>query len=233
MSSILAKGDRYILRYFRKYGFNNVKLTLYIMDKSSTTKDILKLEEYYITELSSSNSLNIEKIPGSGYHKPMSEEARKLLRKIRGQPFYVYDIQTKSLIFIFESKQFAYNEINIDHRTLNNCFYNGNLFLNRFLFCIEPVTEFVFESIITIEQLKILIKDQRLLIKSIQHNSKPIYVESKDNPNLNKIFNSIGEFARYVKGDRSTIREYLNKNKNGLYRGKWKIEFFNKDKDKC
>lgn len=150
----------------------------------------------------------------------MSEEARQKLRKIRGQPFYVYDIQTKSLIFIFDSKQFAYNEINIDHRTLDNCLYNGGLFLNRFFFSIEPITEFVFESLITIESLKILIKDQRLLTKSIQHNSKPIYVENKDNSNLNKVFNSISEFARFIKGDRSTIRAYLYKNKKGLYRGK-------------
>jgi len=158
----------------------------------------------------------------------MSDEARQKLRKIRGQSFYVYDIQTKSLIFIFDSKNFAYNEINIDHRTLDGCLYNGDLFLDKFLFSIEPITEFVFESLVSIDALKILIKDQRLLFKSIQRTSKPVYVENKDNSNLNKIFNSISEFARFVKGDRGTIREYLNKNKKGLYRGKWKIEYLNK-----
>jgi cytochrome c/quinol oxidase subunit I/GIY-YIG catalytic domain-containing protein len=75
MPSILAKADRYVLRYFRKHGFSNVKLTLFIMNESVTIKDILKLEEYYIKELSSNNSLNIESIPGSGYPKSMSEEA--------------------------------------------------------------------------------------------------------------------------------------------------------------
>lgn len=48
MPSILSKADRYVLRYFRKYGFNNVKLTLYVMNELVTIKDILKLEEYYI-----------------------------------------------------------------------------------------------------------------------------------------------------------------------------------------
>src|SRR5277367_672467 len=219
MPSILSKADRYVLRYFRKYGFNNVKLTLLVMDKIVTIKDILKLEEYYIKS-STEGTLNIEREPGSGYHKPMSEEARTKLRKIRGLPFYVYDIQIKTLIFIFDSKQFAYNEINIDHRTLNNCLYNGEIFLNKFLFSIEPITEFVFESLVSLEQLKTLIKDQRFLNKSNQLNSKVIYVENKDNPNLNKKFNSISEFARFVKGDRSTIREYLKGNKKGLYRGK-------------
>ena len=31
MPSILANGDRRVLRYFKKYGFKNVKLILYIL----------------------------------------------------------------------------------------------------------------------------------------------------------------------------------------------------------
>jgi hypothetical protein len=220
MPSILAKADRYVLRYFKKYGFNNINLTLYIINDLATVKDILSLEEYFINQLSKNNSLNIETVSGSGYHKPMSEEAHLKLRKLRGKPFYVYDIQSKSLIFIFDSKQFAYDQINIDHRTLDNCLYNGELFLDKFLLSIEPINEFVFESLISLEELKILIKDQRFLLNSIQINSKSIYVENIDNPILNKKFDSISDFARSVKGDRSTIREYINGKKKGLYRGK-------------
>ena len=36
MPSILVKGDRRVLRYFNKYGFNNVTLTLYILPDSSS-----------------------------------------------------------------------------------------------------------------------------------------------------------------------------------------------------
>lgn len=93
--------------------------------------------------------LNIENIPGSGFQLPMSEEARIKLRKLRGQIFYVYDTNTKTLIFIFDSKQFAYDNINIDHRTLNDCLYEGNLYLNRFMFSLEPISEFVYEPIIS------------------------------------------------------------------------------------
>ena len=35
-----------------------------------------------------------------GYHKPMSEEAKIMLRQLRGIPIYIYDTTTKSLIFI-------------------------------------------------------------------------------------------------------------------------------------
>ena len=153
----------------------------------------------------------------------MSEEARNKLRKLRGKAFYVYDILSKSLIFIFDSKQFAYNNINIDHSTLDNCLYNGDLYLDRFIFTLEPLLEFNFESLINLEELKILIKEQRYKFKTKQLTSKVIYVENKYNSLLNKQFNSISEFAKSVKGDRSTIRDYVNGKKTGLYRGQWKI----------
>jgi hypothetical protein len=216
MPSILAKTDRYVLRYFKKYGFKDVNLILYIMKDSSTIKKILYLEEYFIKKYSKNKLLNIELIP---YHLPMSEEAKNKLRKIRGQPFYVYDNLSKSLIFIFDSKQYAYNNINIDHRTLDECLYEGKLYLDRFLFTLEPLLEFSFESLINLEELQNLIIEQRYKFKIKQPASKIINVENKYNPLLNKQFNSISEFAKSVKGDRSTIRDYVNGKKLGLYRG--------------
>jgi hypothetical protein len=149
----------------------------------------------------------------------MSEEARNKLRKIRGEAFYLYDNLSKSLIFIFDSKQYAYDNINIDHRTLDKGLYEGKLYLDRFLFTLEPLLEFSFESLINIKELKILITEQRYKFKIKQPASKIIYVENKYNPLLNKQFNSISEFAKSVKGDRGTIRDYVNGNKIGLYRG--------------
>lgn len=219
MPSILAKADRYVLRYFKKYGFKDVNLILYIMKDSSTIKEILNLEEYFIKKYSKNKLLNIELVPRSGYHLPMSEEAKNKLRKIRGQPFYVYDNLSKSLIFIFDSKQYAYNNINIDHRTLDECLYDGKLYLDRFLFTLEPLLEFSFESLINLEELQNLIIEQRYKFKIKQPASKIINVENKYNPLLNKQFNSISEFANSVKGDRSTIRDYVNGKNTGLYRG--------------
>lgn len=231
MPSILAKADRYVLRYFKKYGFKEVNLILYIMKDSSNIKKILILEEYFIKKYSKNKLLNIEIVPKSGYKNknlPMSEEARNKLRKIKDQAFYVYDNLSKSLIFIFDSKQYAYDNINIDHRTLEDCLYNGNLYLDRFLFTLEPLLEFNFESLVNIEELKILIIEQRYKFKIKQPNSKIIYVENKCNPSLNKQFNSISEFAKNVKGDRSTIRDYVNGKKTGLYRKQWKITLIKK-----
>jgi hypothetical protein len=227
MPSILNKADRYVLRYFKKYGFNNVNLILHICKDTITISKILGLEEKFIREYSSNKLLNIETVPRSGYHLPMSEEARDKLRKIRGQAFYVYDNLSKSLIFIFDSKQYAYNNIKLDHRTLDSCLYNGNLYLDRFLFTLEPLLEFSFENLISIEELILLITEERYKFKVKQPASKMIYVENISNPLLNKYFDSISEFARSVKGDKSTIRSYVNGKKIGLYRGKWKITLIN------
>jgi hypothetical protein len=218
MPSILSKADRRVLRYFNKYGFKDVKLSLYILEDNASIEDVLSLEKYYIDYYPKDSLLNIETIPRSGFHLPMSEEARNKLRKLRGQVFYVYDSTSKSLIFIFDSKQFAYDNINIDHRTLNNCLYEGYLFLNRFMFSLEPINDFVYEQLISLEKLKTLIKEQRYTQKSIKSSSKKLYVENITNPSLNREFDSISQFANYVKGDRGTIRSCINLSK--LYRGK-------------
>lgn len=223
MPSILAKADRKVLRYFNKYGFKDVKLILYILNEDATINDILSLEKFYIDSYSKNNLLNVETTPGSGFHLPMSEEARLKLRQLRGQVFYVYDTNTKTLIFIFDSKQFAYDNINLDHKTLNKCLYDDFLFLNRFKFSIEPIKEFIYESLISLDDLKFIIKEQRYSQKSIQSSSKKIYVENIKNNVLNREFDSISQFAKYVKGDRSTIRSHINK--NSLYRSIWKIYF--------
>jgi hypothetical protein len=140
MPSILSKADSRVLRSFNKYGFKYVKLSLYILDDTATIDDVLKLEKYYKDSLPKNSILNIETTPRSGFPLPLSEEARIKLRKLRGQVFYVYDTSTKTLISIFDSKQFAYENINIDPRTLNNCLYEGSLYLNRFMFSLEPIS---------------------------------------------------------------------------------------------
>ena len=134
MPSILAQSNRRVLRYFNKYGFKNVKLTLLVMEPFSTWDQVIELEQYYIDFLSP--DLNVDFIAGGyfGYHEPMSQEARDKLRKERGTPIYIYDTMTKALIFVSDSKQWLYSNLRMDHRTLDNCLLNGSLYLNRFYF---------------------------------------------------------------------------------------------------
>lgn len=73
MPSILAQSNRRFLRYFNKYGFKIVKLTLLVMEPSSTWDQVIELEQYYIDFLSP--DLNVDFIAGGyfGYHEPMSQ----------------------------------------------------------------------------------------------------------------------------------------------------------------
>jgi hypothetical protein len=152
MPSILAKADRRVLRYFNKYGFSNVKLTLLILDSDAIYLQVIELEQYNFDLLSP--KLNVDLVAGgyNGYHKPMSEKARDRLRKLRGTPIFIYDIITKSLIFISDSKQWLIN-IGIYPNIINNCLVNGKLYLNRFWFSIDFISEFPFESLLTLEEL--------------------------------------------------------------------------------
>ena len=226
MPSVLAKSDRKVIRYFNKYGFKDVDLTLFIMDSDCTWNQVIELEQYFINTLKP--NLNVDLIAGgySGYHYPMSEKAKKKLRVLRGTPIYIYDTTSKSLIFISDSKQWLYDNLKIHHVSLGNCLSNGNLYLDRFFFSLDIISEFPFEAIMDFDELKILIEKTRLEYRPNQARSdarKTILAENILHPNLTKTYRSIGDLSRQLKGDRGTIRNYINGNKTGLYRGQWKF----------
>ena len=232
MPSILANAERRVLRYFKKYGFKDVKLILYILSKESTLEQTIELEQYFIDIYSYTNSLlNVDLVAGGrkGTHTPMSLETRERLRKQRGIAFFVYDIIIHSLIYKFQSKQQAYDSIHIDYSTLNNCLNNGTIYLNRFMFSIEVINEFPFEYFVSLQDLKNMIQEKQIEKREIQIKSKKIYAENIKQPNLSKVFNSISSFAKAVKGDRGTIRSYINDNKKkeSLYRKQWKLTEIN------
>lgn len=222
MPSILANADRRVLRYFRKYGFKDVKLLIYILPNYVTLKEVIQLEQHFINEYRTRYTLlNVDLVAGGieGTHTAMSLEARNRLRRMKGTAFFVYDIYTHSLIFIFESKEQAYRNIHINHTTLTDCLYNGSKYLNRFLFSMDIISELPFISLISIEELKSLIMKKQLEHKSIQSKSVKIFAKNVINPKLSKEYNSINSFVKAVKGDRQTIRLYLEEShKNKLYR---------------
>lgn len=114
MPSILAKADRYVLRYFRKHGFEDVTLTLLILEPGSTFEMAVELEQHCMNMLNP--KLNVDMVASSsGYHEPMSEEWREHFRKLRGTKIFIYDTKTSLLIFKSESIQYLEDNLNI-HR---------------------------------------------------------------------------------------------------------------------
>ena len=227
MPSILSKADRRVLRYFNECGFDNVKLILYILDTNCSWEQVLELEQYYIDLLSP--NLNVDSLAGgySGYHTPMSQAAKESLRKIRGTPIYLYDNVTKSLLYISESKQWLYDNIHIHHATLEKCILNGKLYLNRFYFSLDIVSELPYESILTFEEIILLIETVKSQYKPNHPKSKTILAENMLNCKLNSTFSSVGQLANYLKGDRGTIRNYISGKSKGLYRKQWKFTLTN------
>lgn len=222
MPSILNTKARHVLKYFNKYGFNNVRLTILILKSDATVVEAVEMEQYYIDTLKP--NLNIDLVAsGSGTHTPMSEEAKLRLRNQRGTLVYIYNTNTSELIYCFESKQHLYNTLNIHHVTLNNCLENGTLWLKIFLLTLEPIEEITSKNLIDQDQIIKLIKYYRSINSTSHPSSKRILAENIIHPELTKEYKSLTSLAKDLKGDRTTIREYLNDTKPGLFRKQWRF----------
>src|SRR5882762_3880038 len=207
MPSILNTKARRVLRYLNKYGFSNIKLHIYIMDEKSTLEEVVELEQDLIDS-------------SSGYHEPMSQEIRDKLRKQRGIPVYVYRAEDLTLLYIFDSKQQTYNSINIHHKTLNDCLNLGTLYLDVFFLSLDLIEESPKTDILNLEDLKILVNNNKEIYKVKHPAAKTILAKFKHDATKNLTYNSLNSLANHLKGDRQVIREYLKGNKSGYYRGK-------------
>jgi hypothetical protein len=218
MPSILKTKARRVLRYLNKYGFNEIKLTIYIMDIKSSLDEVVALEQDFIDTFNP--NLNVDLIASSsGYHEPMSQEIREKLRKERGTPVYIYEAETLTLLYVFYSKQDMYSSINIHHKTLNDCLDLGTLYLDYF-FISRDLLENISTNLMTSDQIKTLVVDKRDLYKLKHPAAKAIFAEFKDDVNKSLEFDSLNSLAKHLKGDRQVIRSYLKGDKTGYYRGK-------------
>jgi len=225
MPSILKTNARRVLRYLNKHGFNNIKLTIYIMDAKSSLDQIVALEQHFIDILNP--NLNVDLIASSsGYHEPMSQDMRNKLCKERGTLIYVYDSFTLNLLHIFESKQQMYSSISIHHKTLNNCLDSGTLYLDYFFLSLD-LLEISTSKLLTLDELKPFVLSKRDLYKVKHPAAKSILAEFKHDYSKNLEFYSLNSLANHLKGDRQIIRDYLKGTKSGYYRGKWKFTYQN------
>jgi hypothetical protein len=219
MPSILKTKTRRVLRYLNKYGFSEIRLTIYIMDIKSSLKEVVELEQHFINSLKP--NLNVDLIASSsGYHEPMNKEIREKLRQQRGISLYVYKIDDFTLLHVFKSKQHTYDSINIHHKTLNDCLNLGIIYLDTFFFSLDLIEESTKTNILTLDEIKTLINNKRDVYQVKHPAAKAILAEFKDDPSKNLVFHSLNSLANHLKGDRQVIREYLKGEKSGYYRGK-------------
>nr|YP_010390611.1 GIY-YIG endonuclease [Fusarium aethiopicum]UPX01185.1 GIY-YIG endonuclease [Fusarium aethiopicum]UPX01242.1 GIY-YIG endonuclease [Fusarium aethiopicum] len=224
MPSILQTKARRVLRYFNKHGFQDTNLTIYIMDENSSLDDVVSLEQHFIDTLKP--SLNVDLVASSsGYHEPMGQEIRDRLRKQRGTPVYIYNVEDFTLLYIFESKQHMYDSISIHHKTLNNCLDAGTVYLDTLFLSLDLIEESENTNLLTLEGIKELVNEKRALYTVKHPASISILAEFKDDSSKNLEFSSLTSLANHLKGDRVTIRQYLKGVKSGYYRGKWKFTY--------
>lgn len=224
MPSILKTKARRVLRHFNKHGFQDTNLIIYIMDENSTLNEVVKLEQYFIDTIKP--TLNVDLIvSSSGYHEPMSQEIRDRFRKERGTPVYIYNAEDFTLLYIFESKQHMYDSINIHHKTLNNCLTGDAIYLDTLFLSLDQIEESEHTNLLTLDEIKELINEKRSSYTVKHPASKTILAEFKDDSSKNLVFSSLTSLANHLKGDRSTIRQYLKGERSGYYRGKWKFTF--------
>ena len=226
MPSIINTKARKVLKYLNKQGFDFIKLTIYIMNESSNLEQVVELEQHFIDKLKP--NLNVDLIASSlRYHEPMTQEIREKLRKQKGTPVYIYNAENFFLLHIFESKQHMYNSINIHHKTLHDCLYSGNIYLDAFFLSLDEIEDTNYSKLLTLAEMKTLVNSKRDLYKAKQPGAKAIIAEFKGESIKNIEFYSLTSLARHLKGDRQVIREYLKGIKSGYYRGKWKFTYKN------
>jgi hypothetical protein len=219
MPSILNTKARRVLRYLNKYGFSNIKLTIYIMKDESSLEQVVELEQHFIDSLKP--NLNVDLVASSsGYHEPMSQEMREKLRILRGTPVFMSSTKDFTLLYIFGSKQQVYSLINMHHVTLNNCLNSGEIYLDNFFFSLDLIDESPKTSLLGLDQLKSLVLDKREIYTVKHPAAKSILGEFKDDAKKNIEFDSLTSLAKHLKGDRQVIRKYLTGEKSGYYRGK-------------
>lgn len=238
MPSILQTKARRVLRYFNKHGFQDTNLTIYIMDENSSLDEVVSLEQHFIDTLKP--SLNVDLVASrrykkkyiffyssgaTGYHEPMGQEIRDRLRKQRGTPVYIYNVEDFTLLYIFESKQHMYDSISIHHKTLNNCLDAGTVYLDTLFLSLDLIEESENTNLLTLEGIKELVNEKRALYTVKHPASISILAEFKDDSSKNLEFSSLTSLANHLKGDRVTIRQYLKGVKSGYYRGKWKFTY--------
>lgn len=179
MPSILNSKARRVLRYLNKYGFSNIRLTIYIMNEDSSLNQVVELEQHFIDSLKP--NLNVDLVArSSGYHAPMSQEMRDKLRKVRGTPIYMYSTKDFTLLYIFESKQQVYNIINIHHVTLSDCLNLGNIYLNTFFFSLDTIEESPETNLLDLDEIKSLVLDKKEIYNVKHPAAKSILGEFKD-----------------------------------------------------
>jgi len=132
--SIVNEGNRLINQSMKKFGIENFKLDLYIINTTGMVNSKIRaltlcLEQYYIFFLNP--SLNSVKVAGSNPIVEHTKEHIASIKKANSKPIYVYKDNT--LIYQADSANILKKEINISQSTITKCIKNPSFKCFKFL----------------------------------------------------------------------------------------------------
>lgn len=219
--SVICAGDGRIYNYFQQYGYENLTLIFFILPPCTTMIEIIQLEQFIIENLEP--EMNIIGKGMSHLDTSILECIDKTSDKKRGLGYYIFDSITMGLLYHFDSIQHSCDKLNMHRKMVNTCIKSGDKFIGRFIFSTEYLKEFSNDYTLSLMDLQLLFEEVRINHKPIEVAAKELSAENVLHPNLSKNYESIGEFARSVKGDSEIIRKYVNGVKPGLYRKQWRL----------
>ena len=222
------KGISLIRRYLKKYGFDNMRLILFIVSKKHVhiLNDLVNIEQSFLDYFKP--DLNLTKIATPTINDPKYRFTYATFVKQRSHSIAVLDMTSKQLLWVFDSKHSCIKSMQLHHSTLNKCIAFKKHYLSHFYFQLNSN----FAKKPAFKNLKVfldLVKLKRKqCTKSRNKKVQKIYAQNILNPAFNCTFDSQRDCAKYFKADRETVRKYIKDPNSGYYKKAWKLTVMNK-----
>lgn len=212
------------IQFLADYGFKQIQLTIIYFDYHKfTARDVKIIEAYFINELNS--GLNSQKFV---YLPPEPLESVLPFINVSNRdtavPIFIYGLDLKRVLYIFNSKTSLYNELNIHWSTVDK--YLDNLdkkLYDYFTFSTKVLENSDLDNLLSLNELLDL---KTKVDPNIPRRGQKVKLTDITN-NLEYEFYSLSKAAKFIEDsvgscDVGTLRN--NMKNNTIYKKKWKIE---------
>lgn len=212
------------IQFLADYGFKQIQLTIIYFDYNKfTTRDVKIIEAYFINELNSGlNSQKFVYLPSEPLESALP--FINLSNRDTAVPIFIYGLDLKRVLYIFNSKTSLYSEFNIHWSTVDK--YLDNLdkkLYDYFSFSTKVLENSDLDNILSLNELLDL---KTKVDPNIPRRGQKVKLTDIIN-NLEYEFYSLSKAAKFIEDsvgscDIGTLRN--NMKNNTIYKKKWKIE---------
>jgi len=220
--SIVNEGNRLINQSMKKFGIENFKLDLYIINTTGMVNSKIRaltlcLEQYYIFFLNP--SLNSVKVAGSNPIVEHTKEHIASIKKANSKPIYVYKDNT--LIYQADSANILKKEINISQSTITKCIKNPSFKCFKFLTIshVGPNSDVIIKKWSAEILNNFILENSQTVYQPGMNKKKHIIMTSVNGEVFS--FSSIKDAKLHFKVRQSTISSNINKDEPVLIKGNY------------